>query len=67
VSNIVTFILENIDKIILFSCLVGWLNSSPVGILKKQLGVTFKNCLGLWREYQHMRAKILGTLCLNGY
>jgi hypothetical protein len=34
VSRIVAFIGKNINMIILFACLVGWLNSSPVEILK---------------------------------
>jgi hypothetical protein len=44
----VAFIIKNIDMLILFSCLVGWLDSSPLEI-KKKLGTIFKNCLG-WRE-----------------
>jgi len=34
VSRIVPFIIKNIDEIILFECLVGWLDSSPIEIKK---------------------------------
>jgi len=34
-SRIVVFTIKNIDIIILFACLVGWLNYSPVEIKKK--------------------------------
>jgi len=34
VSRNVAFIIKNIDMIILFACLVGWLNSSPLEIKK---------------------------------
>jgi len=36
VSRIVAFIIKNTDMIILFACLVGWLNSSPIQILKNR-------------------------------
>ena len=34
VLRIVAFIIKNIDMIVLFACLVGWLDSSPVEIKK---------------------------------
>jgi hypothetical protein len=34
-SRIVTFIIKHINMIILFACLVGWLDSSPIEIKKK--------------------------------
>jgi len=80
VSRIVTFIIKNIDLIILFACLVGFLESSHV---EKNEAQSLKNCLGLcldWSEYRHahasararahafasvlMRATVLGTLCI---
>jgi hypothetical protein len=45
VSKIVAFIIKNINIIILFTCLVGWFNSSPREI-KKNKARSFKNCLG---------------------
>jgi len=61
--------------IILFACLVGWLDSSEIKEIKAR---SLKNCLGLclgWCEYRHAhlcagaivrpltKATILGTLC----
>jgi len=64
----VDFIIKNIDVIISFACLVGWLDPLPVGIKKKTKAQSFKNCLG-WHEYRHARAltraTILGTLCIR--
>jgi len=40
-----------IDMIILFACLVGWLNSSPIEIQKKIKVLSLKTCLG-WCEYR---------------
>ncbi len=42
---------QNIDMLILFTCLVGWLDSSPVEI-QKNMAQYFKFCLG-WHEYRH--------------
>jgi hypothetical protein len=53
VSRIVDFIIKIIDMIILFACLVGWLHSSPIEILKNEGTIFKKNCLSLclgWRE-----------------
>jgi len=70
VSRIVAFINKNINMIILFAFLVGWLDSSPI---KKNKARSLKNCLGLcfclclgWHENQNASeltsATILGTL-----
>jgi hypothetical protein len=78
VWRIVAFIVKNINMIILFACLVGWLDSLPIKIIKKIKARSLKNCLGMnyhmgWHKYQHARANvraralirttILGTLC----
>jgi hypothetical protein len=46
VSMVVEFIIKNIDKLILFTCLVGYLNSSLVEIKKNIMAQSLKNCLG---------------------
>jgi len=43
----VAFIIKSIDVIILFACLVGWLDSSPVEIKKKIKARTLKKLFGL--------------------
>jgi len=47
---------QNINVIILFLYLVGWLNFSTVGINKKIKAGSLKNCLSLclgWRKHRH--------------
>jgi len=50
--------------IILFACLVGWLDSSPVEI-KKIKACSLKNCLG-WGEYRHGCGKSHTDVWLRG-
>jgi len=52
VSRCVAFTIKNIGIIILFACLVGWLDSSPIEILKK-IRQNQKNCFGLGRDYEN--------------
>jgi len=47
VSRIVDFIIKNIDMIILFACLVGWLHSSPIEILKNEGTISKRKLLQL--------------------
>jgi hypothetical protein len=79
VKDFAAFIIKNnrsnIVMIILFACLVGWLNSSLVE-MKKEIRHNLKNHLG-WHEYRHghasaranvtvhalTRATILCTVC----
>jgi hypothetical protein len=43
---------QNIDMIILYSCLVGWLDSLPVEIQIKIKAQSLKTCL-VWHENRH--------------
>ncbi len=56
-SKIVAFTVKSNDMIILFACLVGWLNSLLVEIKKKSQSL--KNCVGLclgWYNYRRVHA-----------
>ncbi len=57
-SRIVAFIIKNIDLIILFACLVGWLDSSPVEIKKFMQGES----RGLAVEHLAHDQKVVGSI-----